>query len=334
MRSHHLRIVLWSALFLLLLETGLEIRARNRGYETLLFGADPHEWVASHPGYGPSEAWPFRSRLPDGNALARVWLASGSYLDDARIAPDLNGASLLDAYLGSAVLVVNNSRAGWDIRRNTLTLLQEPEATLPLVAVLYQLTNDLTSIAETTEELALPDKQAISLSDRVTGLVQKTTLYAHLQNQITCRLLQAQVLSDGLGDESAARFEDRVRYFIEACHSRGVTPVVATLGRSYGGVDPTMLRDDERQHMFLFVNRLSPLGWLRTIQAWNDILRQIAAEEGVLLIDMDRAMSGNRTYFRDFTHFTPKGHRFFSEQVGQVLLEMPVLDRRLREESK
>ena len=71
--------------------------------------------------------------------------------------------------------------------------------------------------------------------------------------------------------------------------------------------------------MLRYLRRLSPLGWLRTIDRWNAIIRRVAADEQLVLIDLDRSMTGRRELFRDLTHLTVLGHRTLAAHLESGL---------------
>ena len=320
MRFHTLQAVFLPLLLLLLLECGLEVRASRRGFETLLFGTDPCGMVGATPGYGPTLAWPYRSRIPVPEDKARrIWLASGSYLDDVHMNPAQNAASVLNELLGPELLIVNHSGAGWDAAHNTSEMLAAGEEALPDVAVLYQLTNDLTAISRGDASKGQRGVGGPGPGSRLSALIERTTIYAHLTTMLTTRLAAAAVLEDGLDDEHAARFEERLRAFVGACRSREVVPVLCTLARSCAGQDVHGLTPAERSNMLRYLRRLSPLGWLRTIDRWNAIIRRVAADEQLVLIDLDRSMTGRRELFRDLTHLSVLGHRTLAAHLESGL---------------
>lgn len=314
MRFQQLKVIYFSLLLLLAAECVVELRASGRGFDTVLFGGDPLERSQATPGYGPAPGWPYRSHVPDpDDRRPRVWLASGSYLHDVHVPPASNAASRLNLALGAEVLVVNYSGAGWDMTHNTLMLRGEQAEALPGIAVLYQLTNDLTALARTGGQETQRQSGTNNGDDFFSRTLERTTSYAHLTTAITARLASHSVQEDGLGVQGATGYASRVRDFIRACRERGVQPVLCTLARSTGGQDPATLRPEERRNMFRYIGNVSALGWLRTIDRWNDVLRRVAEEEGLLLIDVDRALTGRRELFRDLVHFTEEGHQALAE---------------------
>ena len=60
--------------------------------------------------------------------------------------------------------------------------------------------------------------------------------------------------------------------------------------------------------------------FLRMEASMNDVMRQVARDQSVLLIDAAQAMPSGPAYFADFVHFTDKGSAEFSQIVGDKLM--------------
>jgi lysophospholipase L1-like esterase len=98
--------------------------------------------------------------------------------------------------------------------------------------------------------------------------------------------------------------------------------MLCTFATSQGERDAERLPRDVRQFMLRYNQYLSPLGWTRTIARFNELIRGIAAEEGVALVDCEHAMTGDARYFRDYVHFTPAGHERMAELITEKLRDI------------
>ena len=63
---------------------------------------------------------------------------------------------------------------------------------------------------------------------------------------------------------------------------------------------------------------------MSTVERFNDIIRQVGAREGVLVVELEGEIAGHADYFRDFVHFTPKGHEAVAAVLSRRLLESGV----------
>lgn len=70
---------------------------------------------------------------------------------------------------------------------------------------------------------------------------------------------------------------------------------------------------------------LSRSDMLRAFELTEQIVEDIAREEGLRVADLSQAMSGRREYFDDHIHFTPAGGRAAAALAAQALLE-PVVE--------
>lgn len=146
------RVFAWIAVWLLLAEVALELRAYSRGWPTVLFGdaTPPAESSASE--YGPTDRFPFRSRIYPERAedgTTRIWLGSSSYAEDVRQPPDRLFISLAETTLHAKeydIEVFNSSRGGLTVIDNLRDLTGSHDRWGFDMAVLYQMTNDMDAL--------------------------------------------------------------------------------------------------------------------------------------------------------------------------------------------
>jgi lysophospholipase L1-like esterase len=105
---------------------------------------------------------------------------------------------------------------------------------------------------------------------------------------------------------------------IELSRSAGAEPVLIThANRFKNRVDPS------ERFMLISWQRFYPMlradGFLSMEAAMNGVMRQVAEQEGVLLVDAAQAMPSGPAYFGDFVHFTDKGSAAFSRIVADKL---------------
>jgi hypothetical protein len=150
--------------------------------------------------------------------------------------------------------------------------------------------------------------------------VEQTAIYAQLKGHLTSRLTAKRVLSDSLGRSGDAEFEARIRGFIAATHRIGATPILCTFATSHVRRDLPNVPDSVATFVFKYNIYLSLTGWIETIERFNAILRRIAAEERILLIDIEREIAGRHDDFRDFVHFAPSGHSAVAGIIHRALV--------------
>jgi lysophospholipase L1-like esterase len=130
------------------------------------------------------------------------------------------------------------------------------------------------------------------------------------------KALEQQTIQD-YRTNSLPYFARRVEKLVRLCRTHGIEPVLITQPTLYGpGIDPVTgvnlatikVRDNfNGRMMFDF------------IELYNNVTRQVAQKEGVLLIDLAREMPRNSAYYYDYLHYTEAG----AAEVAAIL------DRRL-----
>lgn len=330
------RVLLWTAVVLLAVELGLETRAVSRGWEGFLLGKHAGWNTDVDPRYGPDAGFPFRSlRIqPERDpARQRLWMASSSYGEDIQLLPDEIFPNLLAQELangGLAADMLNASRAGLHVRSSTSQLAEAGPEWRPDVALLYQMSNDIDHISELDARAAAgaePGTPGAAETPTVAGpslierWAERMTSYRHLKTQVTSRLTRARPLRDDLGADGEALYLAWVSEFVALARSLGAEPVLCTFATSHGPGDIGELPPAYEQQILSINVELSMQGWARTVERWNEGLRNLALAEGLLLVDVASEMRGRPELFRDFWHFTPEGHARVAGVIARTLLE-------------
>ncbi len=74
--------------------------------------------------------------------------------------------------------------------------------------------------------------------------------------------------------------------------------------------------------LFKYGSFLSVEGWVTLVQRLNAVVRRVAVQEGIMLIDVEGAVAGHPEFFRDFIHFTPAGHEAVAQTMKEALLKL------------
>jgi hypothetical protein len=227
--------------------------------------------------------------------------------------------------------VINASRSGSLLESHTARAPELAAAWRPEVVLLYQMSNDIRFAADLAHRGALdappPTSQAgaappaedeagprASWPDRV---VEQTTMYSLIKTNLTARLAPARPMPDSLGEAGDRWWEARLIGYLDAWHKRGATPVLCTLATSHRLPDLDRVPVGTRNTIFRFSMHLSLKGWMATTERWNEVIRRVAAQRSVRVIDLEREVGGRSELFRDYVHFNPKGHA----RVAQVIAD-------------
>ena len=335
MKLRYLTVLGLMALGLVSLEVALEYRAYRRGFASILFGPQRVRFTSVAPSFatdaarlGPTDEFPFRSPVLVGtpeDGTVRIWLGSASHAEDLAVPvqglfPNRMGEILTEGGLPTEVL--NASRAGLIIAGNTRDLRERGPDWTPDYALLYGMGGDITELSQwflgghgPVSNPGQSREDGEALGDVVSGpflrlneLHERTTLYAQLKANITSLITLERVLAQDLPSEAVAVFRDRIHDFLRAAEEVGAVPVLITFATSHSFAAIDELPRDARKYFGRYNPYLSPRGWLKAAREFNEVLRKIAQERGVLLLDLDSRLTDEAHFFRDPVHFTPAGH--------------------------
>ena len=332
-------VYIWVIVLLASVELALQCRAHYRGWDAPLFGTAAASATAvaeEKPArYGPTSEFPFRSEIVPRacpSDTARLWVASASHAEDIYLSVDATfparTAQLLNRASEGHWQALNASRAGNLISTNTADLSRLGAAWHPSVVVLYQMSMDIVDLSR--EHLAADKPSGKPRKDEEPGetshestlrkAAAETVAYTTLKANLTPWISSQRVLADDLGEAAEHDFEARIRDFLHVVRESDSLAVLTTFATSHGSQDAERLPLEVRQFMLRYNRYLSPEGWTRAISRFNQVVRRIASEEGLVLVDCESAMTGEARYFRDYVHFTPAGHirvaELLSEQLG------------------
>lgn len=129
----------------------------------------------------------------------------------------------------------------------------------------------------------------------------------------------------GFVNGSLAGYERRVNAIVDRTRAAGIEPFLITQPMLLGaGRDDVTGVDLARVH----ANGPQQSGamYWRPLELYNDVVRRIGRERGVVVIDLARRLPKSSALFYDFTHFTIEG----ADRVGQIVYEglCPAFQRR------
>ncbi len=126
-------------------------------------------------------------------------------------------------------------------------------------------------------------------------------------------------------------YKKRVLELVQVCKDNRIMPVLITQPSLFGaGVDSLSGVDLEQFKLWEDMNGLL---WWKRMELYNDITRQVATEQEVLLIDLAKEMPKSSAFFYDLIHFTDAGtskvseilycqlHPWLSKKYGSYLKE-------------
>lgn len=108
-------------------------------------------------------------------------------------------------------------------------------------------------------------------------------------------------------------YRARLEKLISLCRSHGIVPVFLTQPTLYGpGIDPVTGVDLEKVRLG---ENLNGGEMFAVMELYNDTLRQVGAQEQVLVIDLAKEMPRSSLYYYDYLHYTEAG----AAQVAAII---------------
>lgn len=286
--------------------------------------------------YGPTASFPFRSRvIPLEMKLEnhRYWVASSSHAEDIYLPPSMTFPNVLERFLKEermSAVVLNASRGGNDIPGNVEDLRQWGFQWRPDYVILYQLSATISSIAKRTlSGTKGQGSPAVNHMKKAGGpvtwlnrFVEKTSIYANMKGQVSSRIGASRVLADDLGLQGDQAFISMLQDFIDTTRSIGSVPVLTTFATSHTRKQLAVFPNDIALGLFKYSSFLSVEGWVTSVERLNAVVRRVASQQGIMLIDVEGAVAGRPEFFRDFVHFTPAGHEAVARTMRDALIKL------------
>jgi len=118
-------------------------------------------------------------------------------------------------------------------------------------------------------------------------------------------------------DVPLRRYAERLNAIVELCRSHGIEPVFTTQPALYGdAIDPETGVDLSLVQVRGALN--GRLQW-RVLEMYNDAMRRVARDRGVLLVDAAVQMPKDSRLYYDLMHFTNEGAALLGDIVGNAL---------------
>lgn len=272
----------------------------------------------------PTEHFPFRSPTPiNTNSEIIIWTSSASHGEDLSYSPSEIFPNLICTYVtnDSIKTCLNHSRAGWTISDNIEGLKEFGSSWDPNFIVLYQMSLDIQRMASkqynnvTSDSSVTREPFSNRIKQYLLQAIEDTTLFKDIREFIGSSLLIAAPLPSRLPAEANTEYLTLISDFVTQSHSLGAKPVLTTFAFSHASDDWESIPFRTKTWIMLWQTDLSPLGFIETIEGYNDSIRKFAQEHDVILVDIDAAIGGLPEYFRDPVHFNKAGH----DKVAQII---------------
>lgn len=254
------------------------------------------------------------------------------YIDEGKRFPYLVGESLQRPD-GERIASANAGVSGINSLQSLFILLSKGLAVKPKVAVLMHNVNDLSTLINSKSywETA-PSRAIVEAAPPLTK--QESSFTAWLEStfrlfspniaRMTARVLSSRdnasrekdewkahrLTTPPTAEESLSAFRASLTSFVRICKAWDITPVLMTQFNRLQE-DDTFVRKGFEEG----ASAASFSDYAARYRAFNDAIRQVAAAEGCLLIDLDREVQPAKDLLYDSVHLNQGG----SEKVAQIV---------------
>ena len=231
-----------------------------------------------------------------------------------------------------AVQVVNAAYPGLSVGASLIRLPEVLEQVRPRIAVIYP---TLASYISPPREWRLSPRPPTGLLSHIRLAGRLRELVKELLPERLVNVWRRRAIEKALGGkpplarirpESVTRFRCDVERMLEILARHEVVPVLVTHATRFGQA----VAPEERWLLVAwrrFYPELDEEGFLDMERRLNDVLRQLAKERGLPLVDAARRMPSGPRYFAEFVHFTDEGAERMAELISAEL--EPVVEREL-----
>jgi lysophospholipase L1-like esterase len=249
--------------------------------------------------------------------------------------PNLVVEALRRRFPNRPIDFINAGVPGYTVESSLVNLERRVAPLEPDVIVIYHATNDLSGelralAAHHGIDVAPPEASWLARRSLLWNLVSKnlTVLAAQWRAEAgTSRYVPIEPAA--LGGE----FKSRLARLVDAAKSTGAEVAVATFSSHMRAGQQGEVRNRAMQSAVLYMPGVSFDGMVDAFGRYNEIIREVAQEKNVILVDGDDLIPGDPHHFVDSVHFTDAGSRAQAQRVGGALAQHPSIVKRFREAS-
>ena len=239
--------------------------------------------------------------------------------------PALVTAGLAQAFPAHTFDYVNAGAAAFTTTELKKNLEVRVAPTEPDIVVIYEATNDL---SRDTREEAL--RQGLPGTERIgtSWLAQNSVAWELIEKNLRAATPAADTGAPTLHYDAAALAETyraHLAALVQEAKRRARTVVLVTFAHKQRAGQP---HDEQRaaaSTSLLWMPYMSLQGVLDGFDAYDRVIREVGAAEGVVLVEGEEQIPGDDEHFADSVHFTDAGCRLQADRVLAALLASPQL---------
>ncbi|MBM4285091.1 MAG: hypothetical protein FJ128_07560 [Deltaproteobacteria bacterium] len=244
---------------------------------------------------------------------------------------------LLEARTGLKVNSYNASRSGNNSLHSLNLLLNKVLPLKPTVVVMMHNVNDLTTLLyegtywnrNASRRPVVEERRSLrgDFRNLVAGLREATIPHLYAAIRSLGRKTQEFSAPDEFAGVRGRRlsvdeafllreFTANLTAFVHLCRARGVRPVLMTQANRLKAVPDDRIA---RQLKAVEAQGIPYAVYKGLYDRFNQTVREVAAREGAILVDLDRLIPQEKLYMFDAVHFTDQGSELVAQKVAEAL---------------
>lgn len=245
-----------------------------------------------------------------------VVFGGGGMMNDEQTFPAVLEQILNASLSKGSIEVINAGVPGWTMPNVLWDFKHRVVQFSPNIAVIYAVANDITAAMRTEAPKKLvTGMQSINV---LSDWPKKNSVFYNAFRETT-KFLRPETAGANFKEFPPSvkqKFYNDYKTLVETCDKHGVTPVLVTLAQAFR---PDQPRDVQLE---LLGGSLWGLGLEEVYlahQTLNDVIRTVAKEKGVPLVDIADRVPGGEKYFLDAIHYSVGGQKAVAELLAQGL---------------
>jgi lysophospholipase L1-like esterase len=255
-----------------------------------------------------------------------TWCAEVS--SNEKVWPEIVTRELQRSFPGRQIDYINGGVPGYTLSASLKNLEHRIAPLEPDVIVIYHAANELSG---EIRELAvasglIPNAQ---LSERswfanyslLWNLVEKNLQVIHAQRSARLGVGRLRFEVEAVG----GRFRHELTELVNSAKQHANLVAIATFA--------IQIRPDQGEEERLraagsalyYMPFMEPRGLIEAYARYNQIIREVARDAGIVLIDGEETIPGDAAHFTDTVHFTDAGSEWMATRVTRALLAHPVI---------
>ena len=289
-----------------------------------------------------------RNKPVSGRENLKILFLGGSTTETMYVEPHNRFPSMVENILQNSlsknVTTLNGGVGGNDSMNSLINLIAKGISERPHIAILMHNINDLALLSKTGSYWVAPKSRAIVISDamldqelnlstvqilRNVKNILAPNLYKYLKERLFPSISFASDEFDGFrGNQMPDRdiiitqFKNSLQSFVSICKAWDIEPILMTQFNRITNDDPIFHSWADE---VLSRERMSKKDFVNLYLNFNEVVRLIATENNILLIDLAKLIPQNSNYIFDLVHVNDSGSvlaaEIISENIEKLLIE-------------